>query len=459
MNIHPDEIIYFILNKLPTFDKIKIFMIVCKRWYFIIKSNHNKITCNNFEDFILNDRIHLYPMYSVQFNQSIYFLPLICDPNDNLYKLINKTYRDNKIDDDNLFEWIVSNNYLKIMIKLCQRINICDFIKPHDYNYGARNNYRVIFVAIENGYNNMVKYILDKIDVRQCNEIYYGVSIECDNIEMVKYFSREKKVNITIFDQDCLKNCSINATRYFFKCGKLKNINFDIMGDRNFSKDFIIQLFPLIKKYDDQYDDIDLEIIQAVINNDLQKIIEIHSEGFDLNKSNNFMILAAKLNHLDIVKYICETCDPSLNLINIIFKSELNPKYLDVIKYLFNIYPTLISENQSDCNILKIAIYHNNFDLVKFLFSVGFSLNEYDASRLFTPDLNILPILKYIYELHPEVLIQSYTIIHIVTLFGEQSDLDYFQIKNFDSTICYKNFLNMAIKYNNHKMIKIFYET
>lgn len=446
MNTQPNEIILFILNKLPAFDQIRIFMIVCKRWYSVIKNNHKKIICDNFEDFILNDYLHLYPTYAEQFNNFIYFLPSVCDPNSNLYKLIDQAYRIKKIGDIYLLTWVICNNYLKIIKKLCQRINIYDFFRYND-------NPAILVSAIENNYFEMVKYIFENIDLTYVSNEYFRISAQCNNIKIIDYFFQKI---ITLGYDIYFENCNIDTIEYLFRRKTLKNISFSNM--RYMDLNFFTLLFPLLEKYDDQYNDIDFKIIKAIMDDDLQTIINIHSGGYNLNKSDNFMMAAAKLNRLNIIKYICKNCEPGLNLICDILKSEPYSNNLNIYKYLYKKYSssssTVMHLYKKDA--IKFVIYANNFNLVKFLFDCELKIEQYDGFKIYTPNENILPILKYIYISHPEVLINPYTIIKIISSFGDQTDLDYFQINNFDNIKYYKNCLNKAIVHNNYLMIKKF---
>lgn len=447
MNTQPNEIIYLILNKISTFDQIRILSIVCKRWYLIIKDQHKKILCNNFEDFILNDHIQLYPTYKYIFDQSIYFLSSVSEPDSNLYKLIDKVYCYKKIDDDLLLTWIMANGYIMCMKKMCQRMDMNKFLN-------LQNNYRVVFAAITNSHSDIVKYVCDNYDLAENNATYFELSGECDNIELVDYFYHKinnvKQPQLKYF----LNRSCFNIIEYFFKCGELKNINLNKFGQTNFSEEFFILLYPLLEKYDDHYSPIDLKIIKAIIDNDLQLIIKIFSEGYDLDLLNNFMIIAGKLNRLNIIKYICNNCNPDGDLINNLFSSELYSKHLDIITYLCKKYPMLISKNILNYTILKVAIYANNIDLVKFLFDNGFMLDEFDISELYVPDCNILPILKYMHNFHPKVKLYHRTTLRVISNFGDQSDLDFFQIK-YVRYVDYKYYLRIAIINKNDQIIKI----
>lgn len=462
--MQPTEIICEIFQYISAYDQIKILSAVCIEWYQTVKFIQTQTPPLNFEDFILNDHVYYYLSYSDFFNQNIYFMPLLC--RSNLQKLIPKFHQTTKIGPDLLLYWLVKNKFLKIIKHVCTNnfINSIQNILPY------------VLAAINNNDEPMVKYFLletplksDNSKVKACVDF----SFACGYLNMVKHFYQyvekpNKNDLIKIAHTASIYN-QLNILEYCLENGTdLRFFYFDFYT--NCDSIFYLKVIDMFKKYSpNHHDKYFLDCIQTVIAGDIVKLKIINKYHKISYMVDIILIVSVISNHLNIIKYVCEEIfnitlanqyrDLFENNMSKIFMIALRRGNMQIVRYLYENYKEIVKEDQYG-NFIISSISSGNLDLVKFLFELQYTTNDInivDHSSLFNTGTNIINIIKWIYDNYPGLVVNYNFILEMCLQYGDVYDLMYFKkIKRIDKNI--KHYMSSAIQYNNHTMVKYFYD-
>lgn len=429
------------------FDCIQKLKLVCHQWYNIINSTIIKYANEDFEDFILNDRIQLCPTYFELFNQkeNICMMVYLCDIKSNLYKIIKSHHRKKKFNNIAVYYWATNNNYLKI-IKYLDQKNI--FSEQHDPS-------KLIMLAIKNNNFEMVKYLQmyykfkyidpflrQTIKYNRFNIFEYFYSIDeninyhqciilaCkyNRLNMIK-FLRKNFVDIDVkFIIQTIDSNHVNIVKYW--CENGSDINISYHGLK-----ISLEIMYVLKAYgNNNCTDTDLEIINAIICGDLITVKYLYSDLILLkNCANNylFVCLAIQNGHLDIIKYFLKINTVSIKINYKIFNIAISAGHLQIVKYLYKKFNINFIKNNK---IFNQSIISGNFELVKYLIDIKYisdyvlNINDYKGVTAHTFE-KVMMIIKYIRNIYPNIIFESVKLFKKCIKYGTLSDLKYLMNK------------------------------
>lgn len=469
MNNQPNEIIRNIFEYVPKIKQINTLTLVCKGWYRIMKNIISKKSCKNFEDFILSDNIFCFPTYAKLFNNYIYFMPRICQTWSNLYKLIDKKYKQRKLtteDDDIFLFWLFNKNLFELIKRLNKKM-IKDIALCTDLAINNNNTDAVTFLCnlrAERGEYNSI-----------CDRAYYACC--SGNLNMIKFLHQKFKYDTNEFlllAGTAAGLNYLNIVEYCFEMGVHANY-FDFCNYTYNDKYFYSGMIQLLKKYKtNRYSDQDLNIIQLVIDGDIDQLKHVHKHQFNLSNMSDLMIkIALATNNVNIVKCICEDSNSIVdveskhifeNNISGIFMIAVRRGNLDIIKFLHQKYKSKIRYDGTYGNFnnyIACSFGTGNLEIIKFLFEQKFTIKNIDSCMypsLANDKNNILPIIKYIYDKYPQKITDYDFVFDACCTHGSLNHFLYF--KNLKKNNCLSNFyyVSACIEHNNISMLKYFYD-
>lgn len=468
MNLTQTDILSTIFTFVSDFDKIRILSLVCKKFYQMIKLIIDKYSKEDFEDFILNDRLCIYPIHHSIFNNWMCIMPYLCKSTSNLYKLIKKSHREKIIQSGSIMDWFAINGYVKFIKYFLDQVDSFDEGQLYDKLFMS------IISAINYNQLKTVKFICKISNNRQYNLDYkecIRCATFCGNINIVKYLRTKESA----FVPDFIHNSSLEMIEYWFDNGFDVDKTFfnKIIENNNINNEFVLKLIKLLDKKLSFSDD-DRDVVRKFIENNCVEDTNNIDEIWDI-----LIILSLLKNDVSFVEHLCDYFSreedsyyisvAKTNIFDIIIKHS----NIDIIKYLHKKYNFKIkSEN------LITSIKKNDVDVLKYLFDNCKKLDKYlkNDNRMYFNDnhfsnfnRSMLRTAKYIYETYPwssPLWSQAYPQNRInLNLMIEYSKYGNF-IGGIDSVDDMKNILNediceninWAVIYKNYPAVDYLYQ-
>lgn len=368
MNQEPAEITDEIFSYIDDFTKIKTLTLVCHRWNQIVKLSNNKFISENFEDFILNDRLCLYPIYFSTFNNWMCMMIYICEPASNLHKLIKKQYRNKILETETVMDWLAMNGFIKL-------------IKYFLLQYGQFK---------ERSDDDLAKAMLPATEYNQCETVKfifennnswgyspsYGDCVEdaslYGHLDIIKYSHSECKFS-SEFVSKFIYNCNLDVIEYWF-CNGFDVNTFslsDIKNNKNMSNVFLLGFIDLLNKYSSNIKN-NCETVCNFINGKFIEDVNNISEVYDV-----LFVLSLINNNINSIEYLWEyMLDKMQNFVQFSHCSNFNylikHSNIDNIKYFHQKYNLKINSDH-----LITSIKKNDVDILKYLFDNCSELDKY----------------------------------------------------------------------------------
>lgn len=472
MDTQAVEIISNIFGYVSKFKQINTLTLVCKDWYQIMKMIQNDKPCKNFEDFILSDQIFNFPVYHNIFNDYICFMPRICPLSSHLYQLIDQKYKPTKIDGLTLLCWLFKNNYFKLVKRLGniknmiteKYISVCINLAIDNSNVEAIC--LLSDIAIEKEYYQIFNY---------SEFAHYACSF--GNLDMIKYFHQKyipSQAGLISFAKLATNLNYLDIVEYCLGMGIDTNF-FDFRTRSYCDNIFYSGIIRLLQKYKSElYNDQDLHIIQLVVDGDINQLKHIHKHQQNLsNMSDLILKIALATNNVNIVKCICKDFPDSIvdaeskhifeNKISSTFMVAVRRGNLNIIKFLYRKYKLNIKNvvHGKYNNFIICSAGNGNVDLVKFLFDQGFTtnnINDDTYSSLLDERVNIIPIIKYIYDKYPNLITDYTFVLDVCCTHGTLDDFLYFKNLINNGSRTDRHYITRSIQHDNFSMLNHFYD-
>lgn len=460
MDRQPIEIICKIFNLVPIFEQIQTLTIVCKRWNQIIKIIGLKQKCEDFQDFILNDQIYLYSTYRDVFQKNIIFMPYLCFPHTNLYKLIKSTQnlivdrlnkivkmkKTIKVDKYLFLYWLVKNKYLKLI----------KYLYKTDDLINSPILLTCINLAISTGDVSMIQYLCElNSNYDYC---YKYIEDACFLGRMDMFIFLNKKFELNPDELHKIINlafCSNNyeMIEFYHEQNKYPKC-LELSYDDGYDKEFYFKIAQLLTTTETPNN---LNIFDLIINNNINLFTKIKILPTDIH-INYILRFALVFDRIDMIKHMCENKEFLVYVgdesIRFLFISALHVGDMNIILYLYEKYKLLLKI--PDNHYIEHSSHSGNLDLVKFLFSEGFTIDNITRKThqsLLVNSKNIIQIIKYIHDDHPKIKIDNDFLLYMCVKYGNPKDLAYFKNIKKVKVGSQNFFMSAALLFDNYDML------
>lgn len=257
-----------------------------------------------------------------------------------------------------------------------------NIFRPNFDEWIDSNLYMLIINCVQSNNLDLVKYVTSKIDQgRLRSEYFQTIPFYLDlgdsaNIDLVKYLNELNfDLNIT-----CLQPTVHDNYDY----GGVDKTVFHIALEKGNLK-FIQQLDEIYNFKSHKYE---YPLICSAICSGKREVIDFILSENDKDNINEVLSVCAEYGNLDIFKFFISyfKIDPQdLNKITDRFDHSLlsycgRSDNIDLISYILEICPSLLQNKQDCVSLLCLGIFHNNFEIVKYILEKDSSLINADLS-------------------------------------------------------------------------------
>ena len=276
----------------------------------------------------------------------------------------------NKCDLFNYFNYYDIDDYLNMMIIAVDNNNI-DILKLLINNSNNKiNNYEIIDYylllnkAIKYNNINIIKILIEYIDINSENaiQLLFELVYNNKNIEIIKLIL-EKGIIITNIYKNLLfnsiKNNNIELFDYLFlKYGDFNSYNIILFLINNNKKDILEYI---LNKKITIIDEENLILITTIryLNLDIIKLLYKYKYKIHNNNNNNILLIAFKLNNLEIFKYLIDVIGLNpYEIKSLLINNKVTKNKLPIFNYLIPFYYHKLTN--TDINNKYFNIYRIN---------------------------------------------------------------------------------------------------